>query len=93
MQDLVAIRHDYETQAQAFLRGHNTVVALVCVCCMVLILSRFYWLSLFTFLTGALIIYILKMKQLAAQRQIASIDCQIRQKSLQVLGSAISPHD
>ena len=93
MQDLDAIRHNYETQAQVFLRGHNTVLAVVCAFSIILILSGSWWLSILTFLSGALLIYILKMKQLAAERQISSINSEIRQKSLEVLSNAIYPQN
>ena len=93
MQGLVAIRYNYEVQAQAFTRGHNTVVALVCVCCIILILSSFWWLSLFTFLAGALLIYILRLKLHAAEAHVSSIDRQIRQKSLEVLGNVTYPQN
>jgi len=88
MQDLDAVRHNYEAQAQAFSRWYNAVLSVVSVCGMVLILSSFYWLSVITFLAGALLTYMLKTKQLAAQKHIVCIDHQIRQKSLEALGNA-----
>ena len=90
IQDLDAIRHNYESQAEAFSNRHNAVVSVVCVCSMVLILSSYYWLSIFVLFAGILLIFMLKMKQLATDRQIASIDREIRQKSLQVLSNTTS---
>ena len=93
MQDLDAVRHNYEAQALAFSRVYNLVLSVVSAGCMVLILSRIYWLSICILVAGALLIYILKMKQLAAQRHIACIDQQMRQKSLEALGNATYPQN
>ena len=87
MQDLDTSRHNYEARAQAFTRGHNIVVTVVLACSIILIVSGLWWMSIFVFWTGILVIYILRMKNLAAVRQISRIDGEIRKKSLYILST------
>src|SRR5574341_108930 len=87
MQDLDSTRSEYETQAKVFSRQHDIVVTVVLACSIVLILSGFWWVSVFVFLIGIVVISILKARKLAAERQISQIDSEIRQISLEILGS------
>jgi len=88
MQDLDSTRHEYETQAQAFMSQHDMVVTVVLACLVILILSGVWWMSVLVILIGVVIISILMTKKLAAERQISQIDREIRQKSLEILSYA-----
>ncbi len=89
MQDLDSTRCEYETQAKAFSRQHDIVVTVVLACSIVLILSGVWWMSVFVFLIGIVVISVLKARKLAAERQISQIDSEIRQISLEILSNSV----
>ena len=93
MQDLDSTRHAYETLAQDYARQRDMVVTVVLACTIILKLSGLWWMSIFVFFIGVVIIAVMKARMHAAERRISQIDREIRQKSLEILSNRARGQD